>query len=237
MSRSGTTCLEGELFNEGRILIKVAVANPPRADHEIRDAGPAQVAAAFWPSGEISLLIACQCYSLVLTVLTLVLHRDFACPPNHERTTGIRHQILKLARTLDGIEDDLQFGSYGNSHEGRLRAATGRKGPQHSKFLFCDELVDIRFCHVQGFPKELHGLSFFSEVEPSSERRLAGITFACCQNYQRSKCRRFLSLGAGRTERAPKGRNLLPHPSRRFAERCLDTFVEVTLSKPGHRKI
>src|SRR5260370_5936108 len=110
MSRSGTTCLEGELFNEGRILIKVAVANPPRADHEIRDAGPAQVAAAFWPSGEISLLIACQCYSLGLTGLALVLHRDFACPPNHERTTAILHQILKLPRTLDGIEDDLQFG-------------------------------------------------------------------------------------------------------------------------------
>jgi hypothetical protein len=41
MSFRRTTCLEGELFNEGRILIKVAVANPPRPDHEIRDAGPA----------------------------------------------------------------------------------------------------------------------------------------------------------------------------------------------------
>lgn len=123
-SGSLTTPLEGELFNEGRILIKVAIANPPRPDHEIRDAGPAQVAAAFWPSGEISLLIACQCYSRGLTSLALVLHRDFACPPNHERTTGIRHQILKLARTLDGIEDNLQFRSHRDSYESRLRAAT-----------------------------------------------------------------------------------------------------------------
>jgi hypothetical protein len=73
--------------------------------------------------------------------------------PTTNETTVIRHQILKLARILDGIEDDLQFGSHGDSHEGRLRAATGRKGPQHSKFLLCDELADFRFCHVQGFPK------------------------------------------------------------------------------------
>src|ERR1700693_6421516 len=86
---SRTICLEGELFNEGRTLIKVAVANPPRPDHEIRDAGPAQMAAAFWPSGEISLLIACQCYSLGLTGLALVLNRDFACPAHHERTTRL----------------------------------------------------------------------------------------------------------------------------------------------------
>src|ERR1700682_3624483 len=134
MSCSRTICLEGEFFNEGRILAKVDVTNAPRPNHEMRGAGPAQVAAAFWPSGEISLLIACQCYSLGLTGLALVLHRDFACPPNHERTPGIRHQILKLARTLDGIEDDLQFRSHGDSHEGRLRDATRRKGPQHSKF-------------------------------------------------------------------------------------------------------
>src|SRR5260370_34253840 len=136
ISRSLTTPLEGELFNEGRILLKVAVANPPRPDHEIRDAGPAQVAAALWPSGEISLSIACQCYSLGSGGLALVLNGDLAGPPNHEGTPGIRHQILKLARTLDGIEDDLQFRSHCDSHEGRLRAATGRKGPQHSKFLF-----------------------------------------------------------------------------------------------------
>jgi hypothetical protein len=129
MSRSRTTCLEGELFNADWILIKVAIANPPRPDHKIRDAGPAQVAAAFWPSGEIHFLVVRERGSLRLVRFALVLHRSFACPPNHERTTGIRHQILKLARTLDGIEDDLQFGSHGNSHEGRLRAATGRKGP------------------------------------------------------------------------------------------------------------
>src|SRR5260370_40512294 len=58
-----------------------------------------------------------------------------------------------------------------------------------------------------------------------------------CQNYQRSKCRRFLIFGPGRSERTTNGRNLLPHPSRRFAERCLDTLVEVTLAKPGDRKV
>src|SRR5579864_3283718 len=100
-----TTPLECELFNEGRILIKVAVANPPRPYHEIRDAGPAQVAAAFWQSGEIHFLVVRKLGSLWLVRLALVLHRDFACPPNHERTPGIRHQILNLARTLDGIED------------------------------------------------------------------------------------------------------------------------------------
>src|SRR6266496_3635723 len=57
ISPTRTTCLEGELFNEGRVLIKVAVAKPPRPDHEIRDAGPAQVAAAFWPSSEIYFLV------------------------------------------------------------------------------------------------------------------------------------------------------------------------------------
>src|SRR5664279_3658753 len=148
MSCSRTTWLEGELLNEGRILIKVAVADPLRSDHEIRDAGPAQSAWPVRPSCEIHFLVVRKLGSLGLVRFALILHRDFACPPNHERTTGIRHQILKLARTLDGIEDDLQFGSHGNSHEGRLRAATGRKGPQHSKFLFCNELVDIRFCHV-----------------------------------------------------------------------------------------
>jgi hypothetical protein len=237
MSRSRTTCLEGELFNEGRILIKVAVTNPRRPDHEIRDAGPAHVAAAFWPSGEIHFLVVRKRGSLGLVRLALVLHRDFACPPNHERTTGIRHQILKLARTLDGIEDDLQFGSHGDSHEGRLRAATGRKGPQHPKFLFCNELVDFRFCHVQGFPKELQGLSFFSGWSPPRSDDWRESALLVCQNYQRSKCRRFLILGPGRSERTTKGRNLLPHPIRRFAERCLDTFVEVTLSKPGDRKV
>jgi hypothetical protein len=136
MSCGRTICLEDELFNKGRILIKVAVANPPRPDHEIRDAGPTQVASAFWPSGEIHFLIVRKRGSLGLVRLTLVLHRDFACPPNHERTPGIRHQIQNLARTLDGIEDDLQFRSHGDSHEGRLRDATRRKGPQHSKFLF-----------------------------------------------------------------------------------------------------
>src|ERR1700687_530865 len=149
---------------------------------------------------------------------------------------GIRHQILKLARTLDGIENELQFGSHGNSHEGRLRAATGRKGPQHSKLLFCNELVDVRFCHIQRFPKELHGLSS-AEMEPFSELRLEQSPLFVCQKYQRSKCRRFLILGPGRSERTTKGRNLLPQPSRRFAERCLDTFVEVTLPKPGDRKV
>jgi diketogulonate reductase-like aldo/keto reductase len=44
----------------------------------MRDAGPAQVAAAFWPSVEINLLIACQSYSLRLIGLALVLRRDFA---------------------------------------------------------------------------------------------------------------------------------------------------------------
>src|ERR1700687_3495549 len=137
-----TTGLEGELFNADWILIKVAVANPPRPDHEIRDVGPAKVAAAFWPSGEIHFLVVRKRGSLGLARFALVLHRDFACPPNHERTMGIRHQILKLARTLDGIEDDLQFRSYSNSHEGRLRDATWRKGRQHSKLLFRNQLVD-----------------------------------------------------------------------------------------------
>lgn len=41
-----------------------------------------------------------------------------------------------------------RFRNHGNSHEGLLRAATGRKGSQHSKFLFCNELVDIRICHA-----------------------------------------------------------------------------------------
>src|ERR1700693_550032 len=76
---SRTICLEGELFNEGRILIKVAVANPPRPDHEIRDAGPAQVAAAFWPSSEIYFLVVRKRDRLGLVRFALVLHRDFAC--------------------------------------------------------------------------------------------------------------------------------------------------------------
>ena len=78
---------------------------------------------------EIHILVVRKRGSIGLVRLALVLHRDFACPPKHERTPGIRDQILKLARTLDGIEDDLQFGSHGDSHEGRLRAATRRKGP------------------------------------------------------------------------------------------------------------
>lgn len=61
--------------------------------------------------------------------------------------------------------------------------------------------------------------------------------FLVCQNHQRGKCRRFLIFGPGRSERTTKGGDLLPHPSRRFAERCLDNLVEVTLSKPGHRKV
>ena len=89
MSCSRTICLEGELFNEGRTLIKVAVANPPRPDHEICDAGPAQVAAAFWPSGEIHFLVVRKHGALGLVGFTLVLHRDFARPPYDERTTGI----------------------------------------------------------------------------------------------------------------------------------------------------
>ena len=60
-----------------------------------------------------------------------------------------------------------------------LRASIRRKWSQHSKFLFCNELVDIRLCPIQCFPKELYDLSFFSEVEPSSERLLAGINFVC----------------------------------------------------------
>ena len=88
-SASFTIPLEGELFHEGRILIKVAVANPPRPDHEIRDAGPAEVAAAFWPSGEIHFLVVRERGSLGLVRFALVLHRDFACPSYDERTTGI----------------------------------------------------------------------------------------------------------------------------------------------------
>jgi hypothetical protein len=62
--------------------------------------------------GEIHFLVVRKRGSLGLVRFALVLHGDFACPPNHERTTEIRHQILKLARTLDGLEDDLQFGSH-----------------------------------------------------------------------------------------------------------------------------
>ena len=62
--------------------------------------------------GEIHFLVVRKRGSLGLVRFALVLHGDFACPPNHERTTEIRHPILKLARTLDGLEDDLQFGSH-----------------------------------------------------------------------------------------------------------------------------
>src|SRR5437588_762306 len=113
---------------------------------------------------------------------------------------------------------------------------TGSKGPQHSKLLFCNELVDVRFYHVQASPKEFHAVSS-SEMEPSSERRLEQSPLLVCQNYQRSKRRRLPILGPWRSERTTKSRNLLAHPSRRFAEYCLDTFVRVTLSKPGYRKI
>jgi hypothetical protein len=46
-------------------------------------------------------------------------------------------------------------------HEVRLRAATGENGHHHSKFLFCDEVIDVRFV----ISKELHDLSFCSEAE------------------------------------------------------------------------
>src|SRR6266446_6995754 len=106
MSRCRTSWLERELFNKARILIKVAVTNPPRPDDEMRDARPVQPAWPVRPCGEIHFLVVRKCCSLGLLRLALVLHRDFACPSDHERATGIRHQILKLTRTLDGIEDD-----------------------------------------------------------------------------------------------------------------------------------
>jgi hypothetical protein len=61
--------------------------------------------------------------------------------------------------------------------------------------------------------------------EDGSKLTRPGSSAACCTVQVIPHLFRFLGLAH------------LPHPSRRFAERCLDTFVEVTLSKAGDRKV
>jgi len=122
MNCGRTICLERELLDARRILIKVAITNPVGLNYEIRDPRPGQVAPAFRPLGEIGLLIACQRYSPRLTSSAFVLNGDLAFPANDERTSGIQRQIVKLAGSVDGIEDDFKFGGDGNSDKGGLWA-------------------------------------------------------------------------------------------------------------------
>ena len=69
-----------------------------------------------------------------------------------------------------------------------LRASIRRKWSQHSKFLFCNELVDIRLCPISNASLKSYAISAsFSEVEPFSVRRLAGITFACLPELSRQQ--------------------------------------------------
>src|SRR5215510_8163608 len=85
---------EREFAYQRRVLIKVAIANPPWPDHKVNNSRPAQARGSVRPRLEIHFLAALQCCAGEFLSFAFVLHSLLARPANDERASGPRNEVL-----------------------------------------------------------------------------------------------------------------------------------------------
>lgn len=114
---------QDHLFDEGRALVEVAVANPCGPHDEPGDAGPGHACRAVGPGGEVDFLTALQLGSQWLLGDTFELDCLFSAPSNDKGAGWTGNQVGILAGRLNGVKDDFELGTGGDADQGRLRRA------------------------------------------------------------------------------------------------------------------
>jgi hypothetical protein len=151
-TRSGAS-LETEFANKRRVLIEVAVPNPRRLYDEVNDAWPTHSRRAVRPHLEIDCPIPFQLRRLEFLGLAFVLDRLLTRPTDHKRTVWPGDEVWIFARTLHGVENDLQVRRDRKPDQGRLRrVGTGHRA-KNAQPVSPDKSVQVRFAEHREVPQ------------------------------------------------------------------------------------
>jgi hypothetical protein len=144
---------ETEFADQRRVLIEVAVANPRRMYDEGHNAWPTHSRRAVRPHLEIDRLVPFQLRRPEFLGLAFVLDRLFTRPANHKRTRGPGDEVWIFARTLHGVENDLQFWRDRKPHQGRLRRIGAGDCAENAQPESPDKSVQVRFAEHREVPQ------------------------------------------------------------------------------------
>src|ERR1019366_8731624 len=139
---------EREFLDERRVLIEVAIANPPGPHHEVHDSRPREVSRTIGPCLEVHLLAAFQLLPLKFCSFTFVLHGLLTRPADDERTALPGDEIRIFPGGLDRVEDNLEIRGDGDAHQCRLGRAGFSKRGQHAKLALRDEAMKVCLGHA-----------------------------------------------------------------------------------------
>lgn len=150
---------ECELLDQRRVLGEVAVPHPGRPHPDVRDPGPREPVPAVGIHGEVGREQAFAIGAGGEVGDALDLRGDRVVPADDERDTGVGPEVEALAGRLDGVEDDLELVTDGESDDGGLGGAVRGDGRLDGELVPAKEPQQLVALHEPGLPRGMAGSS------------------------------------------------------------------------------